>query len=221
MHRPPRAARAARLPIAIAVALATLVPSAAAAQGARPAPAIHVDTVLLARDLDGSGRVDHVVLESRKDSPAEEFARWHRLALYLDAAPRAGRPAWATDWDEEWESLPAVASATALPGGGTLLQVDASQGDFYPTWLVIAEHGTARLDLEQGVDYLEGALVVRRLAGTVTVDATHPTLSLRGRPLVPAITCAASEWPAMRLVFDAATRRLVPQRALCMSKEAP
>ncbi|HVE77417.1 MAG TPA: hypothetical protein VNA89_01030 [Gemmatimonadaceae bacterium] len=177
---------------------------------------MHVDTVLLARDIDGDGRTDHVVRERRPGRFPETIA--HRVAVYLNVAPGARGPHWATAWDEEfgaeatlWRSLPAAA-------GSWLLGVLGPQADATEEWLLLVQRGSVREEVYHQVDYGEGYADVRRERGVLVVEATQPHVKLRGRAVGAAISCPSSEWPAVRLVFDPQERRFTPERALCMAR---
>src|SRR5690349_19640853 len=87
----------ASLPSSIAVAFCLMATALPALQSQQPRP--HVDTVLVARDLDGDGNTDYIVRESRVSRGGP---RSRRLAIYLGVQPTVARAMWATDWDDEF-----------------------------------------------------------------------------------------------------------------------
>ena len=206
-HRGP--ASLARV-IALVGSLAVATPDA---RGQKTA--VRTDSVLLARDLDGGGKKDYVVRESK---PGSHGLRYRRVAVYVDAAPQSRAASWATEWNDEGGEV-WLSQSAALASGLWLLELDAAEADYYPAWVLLVDRGRVREEITHGVDYGDGYLVVRRGPDSVIVEATLPHLQLRGTPVTPdLITCKEAEWSALQLLFDAKQRRFTPVHALCVNR---
>jgi hypothetical protein len=174
---------------------------------------VKIDTVFLARDIDGSGKPDYVIRESRlgPHSPMREY----RVAIYLDTGPESRRPNWAMDWDWESGYSQALDKSLSVAAGVWLLEVGFGGADYDGAEVLVVERGGIRKEISLGVDYGNGYMDITQEAGKVVVEATLDNLELRGTPVTSDIKCKATEWRAMRLVFDPKPGHFTPERALC------
>ena len=195
----------------IVVALCVSASAAGLARGQQPRA--HVDTVLVARDLDGDGKSDYIVRESR---PARGGQRPRRLAIYLGVEPGRARAAWATEWDDEFGSEVDVAELLPLGTSSTLVAVSEPEADFNGTRVVLIRARRAKAVLSHGIDYGEGYFQLRLEGGRAVVDATQEHLVLGGKPVDGALVCADAQLPALRLVFDPRAERFVPENPRCV-----
>ena len=195
---------------AIALCLAATAAGATHAQQSRA----HVDTVLVARDLDGDGATDYIVRESRASRDGGPQAR--RLAIYLGAEPAvATRVSWATDWDDEFGGSD-VSELLPLGTSSTLVAVTESQADYESTHVVLIRARRAKALLSHGIDYGEGYFQLRLEGGRAVVDATQEHLVLDGKAVAGTLACSDAQHPALRLVFDPRGERFVPEHPRCV-----
>src|SRR5690349_16755855 len=173
----------------------------------------HVDTVLVARDLDGDGTIDYIVRESRASRGA---ARPQRLAIYLGVEPAAARAAWATDWDDEFGGEVAVSELLPLGTSSTLVAVSVPEADYEGTHVVLIRARRAKTLVSHGIDYGEGYFQLRLEGGRAVVDASQEHLVLSGKPVDGTLACADAQLPALRLVFDPRAERFVPEHPRCV-----
>jgi hypothetical protein len=195
---------------------ATALCLTAAAAGAMRAqqPRAHVDTVLVARDLDGDGITDHIVRESR--APGGGGPRPRRLAIYLGAEPAAAaHVSWATNWDDEFGGGD-VSELLALGTSSTLVAVRENQADYESTHVVLIRARRAKALLSHGIDYGEGYFQLRIEGGRAVIDATQEHLVLGGKAVAGTLACADAQLPALRLVFDPRGERFVPEHPRCV-----
>jgi hypothetical protein len=171
------------------------------------------DSVFLSRDIDGSGKRDYVVKESKPGSVSS--MRAYRLAVYLDKDPRTRKPAWSMAWDDEFGGDQTLGRVLSLAPGATLLDVQWAGGDYDGTVLLIAERGRIRQEITHGVDYGHGFFDIKQDGRNVVVDATLANLELRGKPVKPGIKCLEPEVRAVQLRYDAKTRGFIAGRIRC------
>jgi hypothetical protein len=201
--------------IAIAFTITATVASATPAQQ----PRVHVDTVLVARDLDGDGIIDYIVRESKESLDGAPRAR--RLAIYLGVEPAAARAAWATDWDDEFGASVDVSELLPLGTSSTLVAVSEPQADYESTHVVLIRARRAKTLLSHGIDYGEGYFQLRLEGGRAIVDATQEHLVLGGKAIDGTLACADAQRPALRLVFDPRAERFVPELPRCVKPSPP
>ena len=174
-------------------------------QGAAGDPAemgpIRTDSVLLANDIDGSGKTDYVVREARGATNLMA-AKEYRLAIYLDTKPRSRPPDWKNDWDMEAGKDQGLSKFLSLAPGVSFLEVQWSGGDFDGDDVLIAEKGKVLLEIYHGIDYGNGYFLARQEGGKTLVEASLDNLDLLGKPVTSAIKCPAFQVAGMRLVFD-------------------
>lgn len=178
-------------------------------------PAVRIDSVLLARDIDGSGKKDYVVQESRAGDVPQ--LRDSRIAVYLDADPGTHGPNWATEWGDKFEVEKTLDHSLQMTRGAWLLDIQVAGSDYDGTSLLLVQRGSVREEISHGVDYGHGYLDIKQRGDTVLVEATLDNLKLRGKPLALKTKCKASEWSAVELVFDEKKRGFFPDRTLCAS----
>lgn len=188
--------------------------SASAASIARAQqPRAHVDTVLVARDLDGDGNTDYIVRESRASRGGLEP---RRLAIYLGVGPGTTRASWATDWDDEFGDEVDVTDLLPLGTSSTLVAVSQPEADYVGTQVVLIRARRAKTIVSHGIDYGEGYFQLRLEGGRAVVDATQEHLVLGGKPVDGALACPDAQLPALRLVFDPRAERFVPENPRCV-----
>lgn len=171
------------------------------------------DTVLLARDLDGDGHVDYVVLEVRGTT---QGAFENRIAVYLDQSPEARRPKWASRWEYEGVGDSHLDYAVSLATDVGLLDIAFYGGDGDDHTILLVHGGRAHVDIAHRIDYGQGYLTLRRERGDVVIDASIANLELR-RVEVPASTpCGPAQWAMMRLRYDRAHRRFMSGPRFCV-----
>ena len=194
--------------------VASLCASASAvsyAHAQQPRP--HIDTMLVSRDLDGDGKTDFIVRESRA---ARGGPQPRRLAIYLGVAPASARAAWATDWDDEFGADVEVSDVLSLGTSSTLVAVSLPEADYVATRVVLIRARRAKTIVTHGIDYGEGYFQLRLEGGRAVVDATQEHLVLGGKPVDGALACPDAQLPALRLVFDPRAERFVPENPRCV-----
>jgi len=174
---------------------------------------MHVDTILVARDLDGDGTTDYIVRESR---PSRGGLRPRRLAIYLGVGPGTTRASWATDWGDEFGEGVEVSELLPLGTSSTLVAVTLPEADYVGTRVVLIRAGRAKTVVSHGIDYGEGYFQLRLEGGRAVVDATQEQLVLGGKPVAGALACPDAQLPALRLVFDQRAERFVPENPRCV-----
>jgi hypothetical protein len=176
------------------------------------------DSTFLARDIDGSGKTDYVVRESRPEATSM-LSNEYRVAVYLDSEPQSRPPNWSNDWDMEVGRQQGLSKSFAISSAASLLDVEWSGGDFDGDNILIAERGKIRREIYHGIDYGHGYLFARQENGKSVVEASLDNLELLGKPVTSEIKCPATQIPAMRLVFDPKAGHFVTDRALCSKPE--
>ena len=186
--------------------------SAASIAGAQQRRA-HVDTVLVARDLDGDGNTDYIVRESRASRGG---LKSRRLAIYLGVGPGTTRASWASDWDDEFGVEVDVTDLLPLGTSSTLVAVSQPEADYVGTHVVLIRARRAKTIVSHGIDYGEGYFQLRLEGGRAVVDATQEHLVLGGKPVDGALACPDAQLPALRLVFDPRAEQFVPENPRCV-----
>lgn len=176
---------------------------------------VQTDSVALARDLDGNGVADYVVMETRPFH-RDYHHLYHRLAVYRDSIPASRRAWWATEWSDE--SQVDLGEVHALGARGSLVVVLGSEADYTSETLLSVRDGAVIVEITHGEDYGNGFLEVKPEDGTLVVDASQDHLLVRGVPVKPELECAGSDWAAVRARWDDATRRFAPERPRCIKR---
>lgn len=178
---------------------------------------VQTDTVMLSRDLDGNGVTDYVVRESRPFHSTRVYT--FRLAVYFDSIPASRRAHWSSGWNMEGDAT--LGEVASLGSRGSLLEVDGNEADYTSETLLAIRDGSITEELTHGEDYGEGFLELKREGGALVVDATQMHLLVRGAPVSPELECNDGNWPAVRLQWDEATRRFVPDKPRCIKARWP
>lgn len=173
---------------------------------------IQTDSMLLSRDLDGNGRTDYVVRESRPYRRTTMYIP--RLAIYLDSFPAGRHPRWSSGWDMEGETT--FREAIPLGSHASMLEVDGSTGDYTSEALLAIRNDSIIEELAHGEDYGQGFLETGRDGATLVVDASQMHLMLRGAPVSPEPECEDGNWPAVRMRWNEASRRFVLEKPRCV-----
>lgn len=178
---------------------------------------VRVDSVILHRDLDGSGQEDVLVQEVRRgEDPDDGRAPVFRAALYLDgASPVTTTPAWAAEWSTDEV---AFFRESFVTDGGTLLVFVTDFADAVVHRLVHVSRGRAAEVLTHQLDYGEGDFAIRGDSGRVVVTATKD-VRIGGRTLAAASSCGAREWPGARLVFQPASGTFIRESSVCVRRD--
>ena len=205
----PRRRELYSLSLVVALCASATAAFSARAQQSRP----RVDTVLVARDLDGDGNTDYIVRESRASRGGP---RQRRLAMYLGVAPASTRAAWATAWDDEFGGEVDVSELLPLGTSSTLAAVSLPEADYEETQVVLIRARRAKTIVSHGIDYGEGYFQLRLEGGRAIVDATQEHLVLGGKAVDGALACPDAQLPALRLVFDPRAERFVPENPRCV-----
>lgn len=134
--------------------VATLLPLPNAIAQARR---VRVDSTFLAKDLDGDGRTDYIVRQSR--SGPNEHMRAARLAIYLGARPVTQAAAWASEWNEEFGNEASFGDSLSVDSRTMLLTVALPEADYDDIRWLLVEEGHVRELITHGIDYGEGSRV--------------------------------------------------------------
>jgi len=178
---------------------------------------VQTDTVMLARDLDGNGVTDYVVRESRPYHARRTYT--FRLVVYLDSIPASRRPRWSSGWSMEADAT--LGEVVSLGSRGSMLEVYGNEADYTSETLLAIRDGSITEELAHGEDYGQGFLELSRKEGTLVVDASQMHLSVRGAPVRPELECKDGDWPAVRLQWNEASRRFVPDKPRCIKARRP
>lgn len=205
----PRRRNRSSLSLVVALCVSASAVSAAHAQP----PRAQVDTVLVARDLDGDGNTDYIVRESRA---SRSGLKPRRVAIYLGVGPGTTRASWATDWDDEFGDEVDVDELLPLGTSSALVAVAQPEADYVGTQVVLIRARRAKTIVSHGVDYGEGYFQLRLEGGRGVIDATQDHLVLNGKPVDGALACPDAQLPALRLVFDPRAERFVPENPRCV-----
>jgi hypothetical protein len=173
---------------------------------------VQTDSVMLERDLDGNGLMDHVVRESRPFHSMRVYS--FRLVVYLDSIPASRRAQWSSGWDMEGEAT--LGEVASLGSRGSLLEVNGNNADYTSETLLAIRDGSITEEVTHGEDYGQGFLELGREGGTLRVDASQMHLLVRGTPVSPELECKDGDWPAVRMRWDDVNRRFVPENPRCI-----
>lgn len=180
---------------------------------------VTVDSIMLERDLDGSGTPDFVVREKRVSSDANALVA-HRVAVYLDTKPGTGAPTYASRWDDEFggESLD---STYVLAPGVSLLALGGSYADYDAQTFLLVQRGQVREEIVTGQDYGRGRIDVKDDKDEFTIDASVMHLMLRGAEVNSDLVCGDdTDYAAVLFHFDAKLRQFVADKPRCV-KDKP
>lgn len=110
------------------------------------------------------------------------------MAIYLDAKPGTGTPAYAAKWDDEFggESLETIHTNAH---GVSLLALGGSYGDYDSQVFLLVQRGQVREEIETGQDYGRGRIDVKNENDGITIDASVMHLLLRGGPINSGVVC--------------------------------
>ncbi|HZI42176.1 MAG TPA: hypothetical protein VFD67_10750 [Gemmatimonadaceae bacterium] len=178
---------------------------------------VQTDSVMLARDLDGNGLTDYVVRESRPTGSMRVYS--FRLVVYLDSMPAGRRARWSSGWDMEGEAT--LGEVASLGSRGSMLAVYGNEADYTSETLLAIRDGSITEELTHGEDYGAGFLELGREGGTLVVDASQMHLLVRGAPVSPELECKDGNWPAVRMRWDDANRRFLPEKPRCIKARWP
>jgi hypothetical protein len=176
---------------------------------------VRTDTVFITGDIDGSGKPDYVVRETRMGSNTS--MKDYRLAIYLDKAPGSARPDWVNRWDDlDYGADQSADTSLTITHDATLIAVGWSGGDYSATEILIAERGRVRPEISYGIDYGHGYFAITRETGTVVVEGNLDHLELHGAPVTSEIKCVEPEMAVRRLLYDLKSGHFVPERSRCV-----
>ena len=177
-----------------------------------------VDSTLIADDIDGDGRADRLVRETRKSglAPAElGGVTERRLALYVGTSRK---PAWASDWnDMEGTSL---RERYRLDGGGSLLLVVDAGSEWDAHRLLRAHHGSVRpvVTLEQKDPLDIPHFSVRTATDSVVVTASA-AVAVEGRSEPSSIRCRMNFLPAWQVTSSRHDRSVLASWQVCVEMQ--
>jgi hypothetical protein len=157
------------------------------------------------RDLDGSGKTDYIVRESRPGR--NQSAKDYRLAIYLDAKPGSRAPNWANNWDEmEIGAQQGLQRAYSIAPGASLVDLWWNFADADGDELLVVERGKVRSELTHVVDYGEGVFSITQPEGQTVVEATlgNRNLKVDGALVTGGadMKCPGAQMSAVRLTYD-------------------
>ena len=169
-----------------------------------------VDSVMLERDLDGSTVTDFVVREKRVSADPGSLTAY-RVAIYMDAKPGTGTPAYADKWDDEF--------------GGEVLRahyaLDGSYGDYDSQTFLLVQRGQVREEIVTGQDYGRGLVDVLHENDGIVIDVSVMHLVLRGKEISSDLTCGGdTDYAAVRFHYDVQARQFVGEEPRCV-KDKP
>lgn len=198
---------------AFALCLLTAPAALAHSQSART----RVDTVLLARDLDGDGKVDYVVRESSDTAP--DMPRPARLAVYVGGKPQTRPPGWASPWDPSRGSDVVLAQSIRVDSSATLIEVDLPADDVLGIRILLVDDGAVRELVSHAVDMEYGSFRLRETGGRITIDATPRNLVVAGKDVAVSLDCKKGRRAEVQLRFERATRSFVAMAPRCVRAE--
>jgi hypothetical protein len=175
------------------------------------------DTLFLLRDIDGSGKPDYVVRESRvgRDISMKDY----RLAVYLDSEPGSRTPDWASSWDAEIGSEPGMNEALTIAPGVSLVHLSWDYADAGGDDVLIVEHGKVRPEMSHTIDYGHGIFTITQPAGKTVIEATLSNLKLAGVEVTDDANCQGAEMGAMKLVFDVKSGHFTRGKPYCVNPQ--
>jgi len=196
----------------LSVIATAILPRAAVAQRAP----VKTDSVLLARDLNGNGKTDYVIRESRRGAVPE--ARETRLAIYLDSAPRVHKPHFANDWDIGDIDSSIVSTRHLSPGVSPFVVV-VSGGYYAASPLLLVQKSGVSEALSFGVDYGNGYMDIGETPDGLVILATDDHLELRKKPVGPSAECGPSRWSVRKVVFDTRQLKFIAGKSFCTARK--
>lgn len=167
-------------------------------------------------DLNGNGKADRIVKQFRPARDPE--IRESRIALFLDS-PTGGKPAWSSAWNDEMEMETSVQRPRRLDPLTSLVELDASGGDYDEGRFIVVHQKLVRDEILFGVDYGQGMLKIDTTSGAFAIVASDDHLSLRGRPLSSRARCPATQAKAVRLVFDRRRHQFFEDKSVCLTSD--
>ena len=187
-----------------------------AARTVAQSPRTRVDQVLLARDLDGDGKVDYIVRES-SDTTSGAPRPAARLAIYAGAKPQTVAPAWTSGWDPSQGNDVALARVIRLDTSATLVEVDLPADDVLLIRVLLVAGGAVRELVRHAVGFDDGSSFrFRETGGRITIDATPQNLVVGGSDVDVSLECRKAAHVEARLLFDRATRSFVALKPRCV-----
>lgn len=196
--------------LALAVCLLTTSGALAHAQISRT----RVDTILLARDLDGDGKIDYVVRES--SDTTRGAPRPARLAIYVGAKPQTAVAAWASPWNPSYGSDVTLARTIRVDASATLLEVDEPADDVLGIRVLLVDRGAVRELVSHAVDMEYGSFRLRETGSRITVDATPQNLLVDGKDVDVSVDCENGRRAELHLFFNRATRSFGTPKPRCV-----
>lgn len=177
-----------------------------------------VDSTLLDDDIDGDGRADRFVRETRTSGlvPVEQGGvTGRRLALYVDTT---SKPAWASDWTDTDGSY--LRERQSLSEGGSLLLVEDMSGASNVFRLLRVQ----RQSVQQVVSNGEGgryhdSRFTLRTAGDSLIATASGTVTVEGRKEPSSIRCRRNFWPGWRIALSRADGRVLANWQVCTEAE--
>lgn len=174
------------------------------------------DSVAMSRDLDGNGKTDWVVLESKPGRFPE--MRAHRIAVYLNASPTTRKPGWATEWDDVGERVVSFGGAKPLGRDGSLIEIDESGGDADIADLLLASAGHVRRDIYFQSNYGDGYLTIVQRDRRTIVVASLDNVELRGRGVPSKLKCEVTKLAVVDLIYEPRRGHFTVGRIYCLHK---
>jgi len=196
--------------VALVLCLLADAPALAHAQ----TPRMRVDSVLLARDLDGDGKLDYVVRESA--DTAANAPRPARLAIYVGVKPQTQPPGWASPWVPSYQGDAALARSIRVESNAALLEVDEPADDVLGIHVLLLDRGAIREILSHAVGMDFDSFRLRETQGVITVDATPRNLVIDGKEVGSSRECRKGQHVEVRLRFDRTTRSFVRVTSRCV-----
>lgn len=195
----------------LVAALCLMALGTARAQGGR----VHVDSVQMERDLNGDGRMDYVVRESRVVRGSRP--RPKRLAIYLEARPGGGAPTWSTSWNANADAI-LVRRLVQIGSTATFLAIVEGEGDVDVTTIVLIDDRGAHALVTHSSDNPDGDIDLREENGQIVVESAPENLRL-GKELIDAsLECGPRLAPIVRLVFDSTIRQFRASAPRCIAR---
>ena len=174
---------------------------------------------MLERDLDGSTVTDFVVREKRVSAEPGSLTAY-RVAIYMDAKPGTGTPAYAGKWDDEFGG-DVLRAHYALAPGVSLVALDGSYGDYDSQTFLLVQRGQVREEIVTGQDYGRGLVDVLHENDGIVIDVSVMHLVLRGKEITSDLTCGGdTDYAAVRFHYDVKARQFVGEEPRCV-KDKP
>lgn len=177
-------------------------------------PRTRVDKVVLARDLDGDGKVDYIVRESSDTTPSAP--RPARLAIYVGAKPQSVAPAWTSPWDPSQGRDVSLERTIRVDTSATLLEVDEPADDMLGIRVLLVADGGVRELVSHAVDMEYASFRLRQTGDRITIDATPRNLLVAGKEVEVSLKCKKTARAELRLRFDRPTRSFLAMSPRCV-----